>query len=37
MWILVLQQYYILLANQRTARMVGNPYNKSDTLDKQVK
>ena len=32
-----LQQYYLLLGNQRTARMLGNPYNKSDTLDTQVK
>ena len=32
-----LQQYYLLLDNQKAARLLGNPYNKSDTLNTQVK
>jgi len=31
-----LQQYYLLIGNQKAARTLGNPYNKSDTLDTQV-
>lgn len=32
-----LQQFYLLLDNQKAARLLGNPYNKTDTLDVQVK
>ena len=31
-----LQQFYLLLDNQKAARILGNPYNKSDTLNVQV-
>ena len=31
-----LQQYYLLLDNQKAARLLGNPYNKTNTLDAQV-